>query len=246
MRLLIAVKSCEIDYMKCAHHLIRNTWGKDVGADLKFFMGYGKGNILGLNTDEKFVMVGDSYKDLPKKTREIVRYALNHNYDYIFLCDTGSFVTHHVTSYDFDRFDYLGYWGLKKDRFFFEAGNVRRGCPTMAVEKCFPWASGGGYYLSRKAMEIVANNEPFFWAEDCWVGNVLGRNGILLEDRAHDGYIPYIVRWIHNENNDLPDAMDRRRIWMTKQYEEAKMKCAEGCDGPLWERHPQMRIPGAK
>jgi Galactosyltransferase len=244
MRFLYAVKSCSVDRDRGAHQLIRDTWGKDVGnADLRFFIGIGSGAIMADVFDEVGVLASDDYRGLPFKTRQIVNWALCHDYDYIFLTDTGSFVIpHHVAAYDFANYDYMGYWGLKPEPFYFEAGDSRCGGKPTVIPRCYPWASGGGYILSRKAMDLVAAETPKHWAEDCSVSQILAAGGILLEDRAKDGYNGYIVTWIHNENNSRPDAMERRRKWMEMKYIQAKSRCErEGCNGPSWDRKPVVR-----
>jgi hypothetical protein len=244
MKLLIAVKSCLRDRDRGAHRLIRDTWGKDViGADLKFFMGNGAGTMLANDIDEFHVEAPDDYAGLPQKTQEIARRA--QDYDFVFLCDTGSFVIpHHLQAFDFKDSDYIGYWGLKPEPIRFNEGNRARGCRPVIIPKCYPWASGGGYILSKKAAEIVASSKPVVWAEDCSVGQVLAAQGIFLDDRAKEGFKGYVVEWIHDEKNDAPDAMDRRRMWMTAQYEMAKRCCETGgCNSPLWDRRPQSRIP---
>ena len=46
----------------------------------------------------------------------------------------------------------------------------------------YNYASGGAYWLSRKAMTIVADARPNGdWAEDRFVGNTLARHGIFVQ-----------------------------------------------------------------
>jgi len=238
-RLLIAIKSCAYDRDRGAHDLVRDTWGKDVaGADLKFFTAR-TGNP---DPDEVIVKAPDDYKGLPYKVREIVRWALAQKYDYIFLCDTGSFVIpHHLVNYGFQGLNYVGYCNLRCRPFKLEAEDSARGCPPIVIDPCYPWASGGGYILSRKAMGIVAASEPNVWAEDLWVGQLLIHRGIQFIDKFTDGYKGYVVDWIHDENNNLPDGMQKRSLWMWGQYERAKKICeVQGCESPLWDRNPRL------
>lgn len=216
MRFLIAIKSCEYDRRRDAHQLIRATWGRDTGeTDLRFFLGGG----LGIAEDETIVLAPDDYLGLPWKTREIVRWAVRDDYDWAFLCDTGSFVIpHHLMSCGFEKYDYSGYWCMKMETF-------RYSVPGIEVPVCYPWASGGGYILSRKAMEIVASTPPTVRAEDLYVGQALAARGVLLHDLAPDGYKGYVVDWIHDEVNTVP--IHDRAIWMQAKYEDAKARCAE-------------------
>jgi hypothetical protein len=241
VNLLIAIKSCEFDRDRGAHSLIRETWGKDVvQGDLKFFTARpGRQLVTTADPDEVVVDAPDDYAGLPYKTREIVRYALANNYKHVFLCDTGSFVIpHHLVRCGFENFDYLGYWAMKLKTFAYIAQNPDRGCPAVQIPVCHPWASGGGYFLSRKPMELIAVSEPFVWAEDLWVGQVMGQYGIALEDRSRQGFKGFVVDWIHLEDNSKPDAMEFRRKWMKDRYERCQKICSSGgCASPLWDEY---------
>jgi hypothetical protein len=239
VKTLICVKSCKFDRDRGCHDLVRETWGQDTGCmDLRFFIGHGTGHLVIDKADEVLIDAQDAYKYLPWKTKAICKWALNQGYDSGFFCDTGSFVIpHHLLNYEFN--DYAGFWGMRnKGPFEYTASNPQKGCAPVKLKECYPWASGGGYLLSRRAMEIVAANDPFVWAEDLWVGQVLAQNGIFLEDKAHDGFKPYIVDWIHLERNDCWDSLEKREKWMKQKYEEAKSLCeAEGCGSPPWNRN---------
>jgi hypothetical protein len=210
MSLLIAVKSCGVDHARGAHDLLREMWGHEVkDADLLFFTG--RAGIA--DSDEIIVDAPDDYPGLPFKTQEIAKYARKQNYDYAFLTDTGSFVVfHHLKSYDYYTADYMGYWGLDETPFPYTAQNRERHCIQVHIPKCYPWASGGGYFLSKRAIDIVADAFPVVWAEDLNVAQVLAPHGIFLTDRSKAGYKGYIVDWIHNENNS--GGLERRRMWM--------------------------------
>lgn len=210
-KLLVAVKSCDYDRNRGAHELVREMWGSDLKfSDLRFFTAK---SAVDLKFDEICVNAPDDYPSLPYKTREIVRWALWEGYEHVFLCDTGSFVTpHHLESYVYETADYIGYWGLKLNPFPYSAQNQARGCKTIKIPRCYPWASGGGYFLSRKAMEIVAEQEPMCWAEDLNVGQALAAKGILLSDHSHQGFKGYVVDWIHAEDNS--GGLEARRHWM--------------------------------
>jgi hypothetical protein len=239
MRLLIAVKSCRYDQGRGTHELVRNTWGKDViDADLRFFMGMNGANKF----DEENVDAPDNYPGLPLKTREISRYAIRNGYDFAFLCDTGSFVIpHHLMNSGFEQNDYTGYWGMRMKTFPYIAEDGARGCPPVTIPVCHPWASGGGYVLSQRAMQLVAQSTPDVHAEDLWVGQVLGRAGVVLHDGATEGWKGRVVNWIHRENNEHSAAMERRTKWMTNEYEKSKEVCkTEGCSGPYWQSKGQM------
>ncbi len=234
-KLLVAVKSCVYDLKRGAHSLVREMWGRQIkDADVRFFTA-GQGQP---EHDEVIVDAPDDYPNLPYKTREIVRWALKGDYEHIFLCDTGSFVfVHHLENYDYSA-DYIGYWGLKMEPFDYVAQNKIRHCQTVRIQRCYPWASGGGYFLSRKAMEIVAAQQPIVWAEDLNVGQALAAQGIFLTDRSHAGFKGHIVNWIHNEDNT--NNLDKRRLWMASLRKQA-MACALSGTCEFYKK-PQTRI----
>lgn len=229
-KLLIAVKSCWYDKGRGAHDLIRETWAQDVppDCDLKFFMGDDGHTFYQCEEDEQYLpYCDDDYVSLPQKTREIARWGVYYDYDFIFLCDSGSLlILHHFMNYGFERFDYVGYCGLPKGPFTYRVPET-----DMIINPCYPWASGGGYFLSRKAMEVVANSEPITTAEDLSVGLVLSKAGIFLEDRMTRGYKGYIVDWIEGEDNT--GDLTARRQWMTSEYKRIKEVCEKGECGSL-------------
>jgi Galactosyltransferase len=237
---LICVKSCQYDLEHGAHDLIRDTWGRDVasaGMDLKVFMGDG---ATATDPDEVVLNAPDSYIGLPYKTRAIARYMMTQTYDYAFLCDSGSYVVpHHFSLCGFEKVDYLGYWPYTMKMFANVIEDPTHGCPVVEIPNCRPYASGGGYFLSRKALEIAASDEPTTWAEDLSVGQVLANHGVTLE--APDGFKGFVADWIEQENNYRFDFMENRTAWMRTAYEYTKALCKrEGCDGPTWEK---LRAP---
>ncbi len=163
MKILIAIKGCERDQKNGTHQVMRNTWVQHVhGADLKFFVGHGTHGLL---CDEVRLDCGDAYLDLPAKTRSILKWSLEHDYDYIFLADTDTFVMpNRLLASGFERFDLVGLF------------NGAIGVPYATEAKYWAWISGGnGYWLSRRAAEAIASAPVTDdWAEDRITGQVLG------------------------------------------------------------------------
>ena len=174
MKLAICVKSCQADQDRGLHDAIRATWGKDaktLGIDVRFFVA---ASPVTHQSDEIHLKCQDDYNSLPFKTREICRWANGKTFSHIFLCDTDTAVSpRKLLASGFEKFDYAG----KIDRplgvpFVYETisrDGVREVLPR------YPWASGGyGYFLSRKAFTMVTAEYPTTWAEDLWVGQILG------------------------------------------------------------------------
>ena len=140
--MLIAVKSCEAHWARCK--AIRHTWG-DVGRWIHYFFGYELG-------------VGDRYEDLPSKTVAICRWAILHDHNPIFLCDTDTY----VFVPRLYQVPYSGYRGYQLEGKGYASG-------------------GAGYLLYGDSLEIIAEakaNE--FQNEDEMVGTVLAQNGVPL------------------------------------------------------------------
>lgn len=113
--------------------------------------------LLGYFTGE-LLKVPDDYGHLPEKTKAICGMVKDH--DFCFLTDTDSYVSiPKLLASGYEAHDYIGYRLEGKD-----------------------YASGGaGYWLSRKAMQVVASCDPSrFTAEDEMVGTVLKEAGIKL------------------------------------------------------------------
>lgn len=99
--------------------------------------------------------VPDDYGHLPEKTRAICKYA--EGFDYLFKCDTDTYASiSRLLASGFEQYDYSGY--------------------VLDSGYC---SGGAGYWLSQKAMRIVAE-QPIVWEyEDMQVGLTLKRFGIL-------------------------------------------------------------------
>jgi hypothetical protein len=177
MSLLVAVKSCLRDLDRGCHDVIRATWGQNLRSSLRFFVGAEPNSRSShiLKSDEIQVEAADDYHSLPFKTRAICQWAYPKNITHLFICDTDTFVNvNKLMSCGYERYDYVGKISRPiGETFPYEAVN-RSGVP-QSISECHPWASGGfGYFLSREALGLVADKFPNTWAEDLWVGQVLG------------------------------------------------------------------------
>jgi hypothetical protein len=181
-KVLIAIPAChKYDYTNDPAKLTRDTsgrieaqrdtWLKDIKAfssyvDYRIFYGRGAGRAS--ESDEIFLDVDDDYMHLPQKMRGIYQWALEHGYDYIFKCDDDTFVyVDRLMASGFEQWDYTGFC-------FHRTGNYVSGGP--------------GYWLSKKAMQIIVNASPEHWAEDLCTGRELMRNGIKPHRDAR--YLP--------------------------------------------------------
>jgi hypothetical protein len=177
-KVLVALVTCSLPkYEKRAKYCL-GSWGKSLpnGFDLKVCTGEALG-------------VGDDYKSLCLKTRAIAAYASTHNYDWLLKVDDDTDIRPNQLTIPVDA-DYAG-WAA--------TDNANPSCP---------WAhcQGGCYWLSRKAIDIVAtaplgdflSPEDRWSAEDRWVSRVLRDRDIVpkhLDDYVINPHQDWATLW---------------------------------------------------
>lgn len=180
-KLTVLVKSCQRDKKLGFHDAIRFTWGKDLtalGVNVKFMMG-GPGYDR-VSDEINLVDCPDSYMDLPEKTRQICNWAVLNPVGTIFLCDIDTLVrAERLTLLPWEQYDYAGGFkgGQAEVGKQFNYRDIHLGQETTL----WPWASGGyGYFLSSRAQAAVAATFPMVWAEDMYVGQVIGPTDLKI------------------------------------------------------------------
>ena len=163
------------------HDPIRATWGakaKQAGMDVQFFMGKAPDtentrHIYRYQRDEVVLPCQDDYQSLPFKTRDICKWATGKITDFVFLCDTDTYVDIDLMLRSgFKDQDYLGEMPYAVSKIFQYKSDA--GGKMEIRDRCRSWASGGvGYFLSKRALTEVAYSYPDSWAEDLWVGQVI-------------------------------------------------------------------------
>jgi Galactosyltransferase len=138
---------------------VRETWMQDAknipNVVAKFF--FGQPAPAQPMDDEIYLPVADDYASLAPKTKEICRWAYEHDFTYVCLVDDDTllYVDRLLAELKlYNTIDYAGY----------QHGDVCSG--------------GAGYILSRKAMHEVINNYHEKWAEDVSVGLTMKQAGI--------------------------------------------------------------------
>jgi hypothetical protein len=215
--LIIAVKSC-VEHMELGYHAaIRETWYRDFpGGTVKFFVGGGTGRT---EPDEVRLDCPDDYNSLPKKTKAICMWAASKAASHIFLADTDTFIiASKLLACGYENYDYAG----KIDKPFGQAFpyiSVSREGTSQMHHHTYPWASGGfGYFLSKKAANIIAYTEPRGWAEDFNTGQQLGplynTGEITMLHTPGEVYSWHFPAHLYNSGYDLKFG------WQHKMYEE--------------------------
>lgn len=189
MKVLIGVISFQGDAENGNHDKIRQTWGKDTataGADLRFFLG---------RRDKQYVPKPDEVlipwqEDGTRKCqhpywtavenccveywqvlyRGILDWSLRNGYDYTFLAENDTFlIPRKLMKTGFENYDFSG-WMMY----------------THSDKPNEFYAEPGGYFVSRKAAEIVLATEPNHLHFENLVTNVLKANSATI--KSLDGF----------------------------------------------------------
>lgn len=175
-KVLIGITSCH-QYRQRVNSQ-RMTWiPKIQGADYKVFLGWSKATPPPEAPDEVYLWVPDDYDNLHLKSREIIRYAYSHGYDYLFKVDDDAYVhPDRLLASGFQAHDYIGAWIIGESGF--------SSTKTIRYQSQRFVPGGCGMWLSRKAMEVLLASDVNKLSstekalEDHWVGWTLGRAGI--------------------------------------------------------------------
>lgn len=178
MKTLIAVTSCHRfayadkedqapRYTRERLTTCRSTWLRD--CEYRVFFG-ASGHREPLS-DEVFLSCPDDYKSLPAKTREICRWALQRDYDFLYRTDDDTFVyVDRLLRSGFEKHDYSGYC-----------------LPYPQHLEKYRYHGAPGFWLSRRAMQVVAESDYLTeYADDLWIGSELYQQGIkAFRDTRH-------------------------------------------------------------
>jgi len=168
-KFIVAVVACH----KYQHRVdeIRKTWLKSMyKVDYKIF--YGNGATREPLEDEVFLDVDDGYLGLPAKMKAIYQWVLDNGYEYVCKVDDDTYVeVPRLVQAGWQQHDYTG-------------RENRGGNPS--------WASGAAYWLSKRAMQIVAA-APLTsdTAEDRWCSHALHKQGINVHNDLRYSLIIY-------------------------------------------------------
>ena len=131
--------------------------------------------------------------NLIERAQELYAWAYKRDYNYVFKAYPDTFVNvDKLMQSGFEQHDFFGHW--------LTAPGTPRGDGTVNKYGCL--GGGEGYWLSRRACELVMKATPCVdpIGEDTWVGEVMGKNGIKMVD--HPGYGEGIT--LHGSVRDNP------------------------------------------
>jgi len=177
MRILLGAFSGQA--MGDRRRLCAETWFPKPTTDVMAMMLLGGENKNGIEERDGVTCLSlpcpDDYHSLTQRTRCFCEWALRFgDWDYLFKCDDDTYVAiDRLIQFDTGGRDYIGANPWKHD------------------SRVIPYASGGaGYFLSRRAAEIVARNlRHSGGAEDKLVGRILRRHGINVQ--LDDRFVPF-------------------------------------------------------
>lgn len=241
MRVLVAVYSHSGDAVNGNHQKIRDTWGQHLAPqdlmstwDLRFMIGHRDAIGWKINPWDEVLLSelanrscgGDwlawnlYYQEL---TIEMLRWSLEHEYDFTFLCCNDTFlIPSKLKATDFASYDYSGIFyppnrvplGETFDEPFYKR-------PAYAAAD-----AGTGWFMSQKAARLVVNSKQsdYFGTSDQYTGQVLGphiKSGEIsakvLEDFHH------IAAWHYREEEIIDPVLQNgypvTSTWMHDMYE---------------------------
>ena len=169
-KLLVSISSCQYFEKTGLNQPLRDTWLPELtrlGVDYKFFHGAGATP----KSDVVVLPVVDELYGLTEKAKAKAKWAFDSGYDYVFSCFPDTYVNpERLLNCGFENYDYLG--------------NIHQ-FPGSA-----PFCQGGpGYFLSRKACEIIFSSPLNYLNDDCFIGDLLNRADIKRAD--HRGFTAF-------------------------------------------------------
>lgn len=176
-------------------------------------MGHGSHSVL---QDETSLGCPDDYNSLSFKTRDICRWAIDEtDFDHLLMVDTDCCVFP-ARLIDYEQYDYMGKFNGGHKNIFNRTLELKLGEPPVFIGGCFSWASGAGYFISRKFAQTIAalqDNVPdyFGYAEDVMVGQYAEIYEVKSAPAKHD-YCKYFLK------NGASRGYDPNSGWMEKTY----------------------------
>jgi hypothetical protein len=230
MRILVAVYSHSGDSVNGNHQKIRNTWGKHVAPwDVRFMIGHRDAPGWHIQNDEvllperanracgnDWLLWNLYYQEL---TIEMLRWSLEQGYDFTFLCCNDTFIIpSKLKATDFEKYDYSGiFYPLSQlGETFYEPFYKRQA--YVAAD------AGTGWFMSRKASEIVLNSTQgeYFGTSDQYTGQVLGpyiKSGTITAKNLDNFH--HVAAWHYREEeNALSTGYSIGSTWMHQMYQK--------------------------
>jgi hypothetical protein len=174
----------------------------------KFILGGPTSSVLEDREDELWFNLSDKFTDIAPKVAAGCRWALDHGFEKIFICDDDTYVVPQRLLEAVPNADYVGWFR-----------------PDGGDPYPLPYIQGSAFWLSSKAAKIVAysremkNGVP----DDVAVGRALyGHVGFYHDGRYEPGPL-YYQRYPRRSNNVItthkcigPDMFEMHKFWMAE------------------------------
>ena len=164
---------------------IKNSWLPHLPPSARVLFVYGRpGEASSIEGDKLFLDCPEAYERLPQKTHEFLKFCINElEFDYVFKTDDDSFIDlDRFLELDLEKADYIGQFKetpLAEHGKTWHYGKCTDKSFEVPYDKPFVcgWATGGGYFLSRKgagiAVEKTARTYSDSLYEDMMIGEAL-------------------------------------------------------------------------
>lgn len=192
--LLIAILTCEKHAVRAAG--VRNSWLRLAPSSWRVLFVHGRpGQAAAIEGDRLYLDCREAYEYLPHKVLALAQYAKDHlAFDHLFKTDDDTYIDlERFSAFRRDGIDYAGQFreqpvGIAgKTWHYGKCDDARHEVPYEKPFVC-PWATGGGYFLSRRAVEALVTrladtvDDSLF--EDMMVGEALTRDPGMVVQRT--------------------------------------------------------------
>ncbi len=193
-RLVIAILTCDKHAVRADG--VRNSWLRLVPSSWRVLFVHGRpGQAAAVEGDRLYLDCREAYEYLPHKVLALAQYVKDHlDFDHLFKTDDDTYIDlERFIAFGRDGIDYTGQFreqpvGIAgKTWHYGKCDDTRHEVPYEKPFVC-PWATGGGYFLSRRAVEALVTRLPdsvdnsLF--EDMMVGEALTRDPGLVVQRT--------------------------------------------------------------
>jgi hypothetical protein len=182
-KLLIAILSCDKHQVRADGQ--RETWLRLLPEGCRALFVHGRpGQPPGIEGDRLYVDCPEAYEHLPEKVHRLLVYARDQlDFEYLFKTDDDTYLDlQRFLAFDREGADYIGRFRETELKEIGKAWHFGK-CTDKSYEVPYarpfvcPWATGGGYFLSRRAVERAAQRTESTYAlnlyEDVMVGEAL-------------------------------------------------------------------------
>jgi hypothetical protein len=161
--LLIGILACDKYEQRAGS--IRDTWLPLVPDNYRVVFAYGRpGEPPSIEGDRLYLDCPEAYEMLPRKVHAFLEYASSHlEFDYLFKTDDDTYLDlQRFIGFDLHSADYVGQFRempvpvpeIGKTWHYGKCTDKSYEVPYERPFVC-PWATGGGYFLSRRAVDVA-------------------------------------------------------------------------------------------